>query len=437
MASEWEESTLGNFAPFTYGKSLPARKRNENGIYKVYGSGGISGKHDEPLVNEPGIIIGRKGTVGSIQFSDKPFWPIDTVFYVIDAPERDLHFTYYLLQTLNLDQMNSDSAVPGLNRDTAHSVKIRIPSKKQQIKIASILKAFDNKIELNKKINQTLEQMAQAMFKSWFVDFDPVFDNLLEKHNNNFEKASAYLTNKGAKDLIPKLQQRHQVQQTSDYKPLPDHIKKEFPNDFQHQEDMGWIPEGWVVSPLTKLIEVNPKLKLSKGKIAKYADMKSLPISGYIADNIITKEYKGGAKFELKDVLLARITPCLENGKTAVVDFLNKDEVGFGSTEFIVLRGKDSITMPFVACLARHENFREHCIQNMVGSSGRQRVQNSCFDNFFLAIPKSEKGLINFHKLAEPMFIKMSTLSNSMRDLNNLKDTLLPKLINGELSVRN
>lgn len=305
-----------------------------------------------------------------------------------------------------------------------------------EVKVAGIMSSLADKIELNKKINQTLEQMAQAMFKSWFVDFDPVFDNLLEKHNNNLEKASTHLTQKGAEDLIPKLQQRHQIQQTSDYKPLSDHIKKEFPSDFQHHEGMGWIPEGWMVSPLTKLIEVNPKLKLSKGKIAKYADMKSLPTSGYIADNVITKEYKGGAKFELEDVLIARITPCLENGKTAIVDFLSKDEIGFGSTEFIVLRGKDSITMPFVACLARNESFREHCIQNMVGSSGRQRVQNSCFDNFCLAIPKSKKELINFHKLTEPMFKKMSSLSKTVRDLNLLKDTLLPKLINGELSIR-
>jgi hypothetical protein len=134
-------------------------------------------------------------------------------------------------------------------------------------------------------------------------------------------------------------------------------------------------------------------------------------------------------------VLLARITPCLENGKTALVDFLKKDEVGFGSTEFIVLRGCGAISYPYVACLSRLDSFRQHCIQNMVGSSGRQRVQNSCFDSFFLSLPKDERLLTSFDRVCKPMFEKMTVSGTEIKSLAKMRDTLLPRLISGELKL--
>jgi len=120
MASDWTPTTVGSFCPFTYGKGLPEKKRNTNGNIKVYGSNGPVGVHDQPLVDEPGIVIGRKGTVGAIHFASEPFWPIDTTFYVVSEADRDLRYTYYLLKSIGLENMNADSAVPGLNRDAAH-----------------------------------------------------------------------------------------------------------------------------------------------------------------------------------------------------------------------------------------------------------------------------------------------------------------------------
>ena len=187
MGGEWVEATVGDFCPFQYGKGLPERNRIP-GPYPVFGSNGQVGSHHKPLVDEPGIVIGRKGTVGAVHFSDCPFWPIDTTFYVVSADYRDLRFTYYLLQSLELDRMNADSAVPGLNREAAHARKILVPPLPEQRAIAHILGTLDDKIELNRRMNETLEAMTQAIFKSWFVDFDPVVVNAIKAGNPVPEK---------------------------------------------------------------------------------------------------------------------------------------------------------------------------------------------------------------------------------------------------------
>jgi type I restriction enzyme S subunit len=170
----WTETTVGDFAPFLYGKGLPERQRNQAGTVPVFGSNGVVGMHNEALVNNAGIIIGRKGTVGAVHFCKTPFWPIDTTFYVENKPNQEIRYIYYLLRSLGLEHMNADSAVPGLNRNAAHARKILLPPIPEQKAIASILGALDDKIELNRKMNDTIEAMARAIFKSWFVDFDPI-----------------------------------------------------------------------------------------------------------------------------------------------------------------------------------------------------------------------------------------------------------------------
>jgi type I restriction enzyme S subunit len=174
MSTEWRILTIGEFCPFFYGKALTQLKRKEGKI-PVVSSAGVTGFHDIPLVDSSGIIIGRKGTVGNVTLCDEPFWAIDTAFYILDnSQHRDLYFTYYLLKNLDFSTMNSDSAVPGLNRDQAHAILVKVPSLKEQKKIASILRVIDIRIKLLQQTNTTLESIAQALFKSWFIDFDPV-----------------------------------------------------------------------------------------------------------------------------------------------------------------------------------------------------------------------------------------------------------------------
>ena len=154
-----------------YGKGLKEGERR-NGPYTVYGSNGIIGYHDQYLVEGPGIIIGRKGSVGTVSFSRENFWPIDTTYYIIFKNTEDYTFWFYFLKTLNLYQMNTHSAVPGLNRENVYNLRIEIPSYPEQKAISKILSDLDSKIELNQQMNKTLESIAQAIFKHWFIDFE-------------------------------------------------------------------------------------------------------------------------------------------------------------------------------------------------------------------------------------------------------------------------
>ncbi len=313
------------------------------------------------------------------------------------------------------------ATMPNLNTSILSAVPFLLPPLSAQKAIAHVLGALDDKIELNRRMNETLEGMAQALFKSWFVDFDPVIDNALAAGNPIPDALAERAATRRAA-LADGSANRQAAQP--------------FPAAFHFTEELGWIPKGWKAVALNKAIQINPRVKLSKGTVAPYADMKALPTDGYNIDGVIEKAYSGGAKFQNDDVLLARITPCLENGKTGIVDFLaNSKSVGFGSTEFIVLRGNDKITLPYIACLAREEKFRLHCIQSMVGSSGRQRVQNSCFDSFHITYSKDLTLLKRFAEVTRPMFEKAREQSRESQTLAKLRDTLLPKLISGELRL--
>ena len=157
MTSRWVSKTLGEFAPFKYGKGLPQRERSA-GPYPVIGSGGVSGSHVAPLVQGPALVVGRKGTVGSVFYMPKGCWPIDTAYYIEDDVEqRDLRFTFYMLKTLCLEGMNQDSAVPGLNREHAHRITILVPPLDEQRRIAGVLGALDDLIEVNRRLVSDLD----------------------------------------------------------------------------------------------------------------------------------------------------------------------------------------------------------------------------------------------------------------------------------------
>ncbi|EPI4834877.1 restriction endonuclease subunit S [Klebsiella quasipneumoniae] len=331
---------------------------------------------------------------------------------------------YYLRSPVFRQSMLAFSTMStraSLNNEMISRLEISYPDRKIQKKIANILLSLDEKIAISRAINQTLEQMSQTLFKSWFVDFDPVIDNALDAGNPIPEA------------LQSRAELRQKVRNSADFKPFPADIRALFPVEFEETE-MGWVPKGWMLESVAKSININPGVKLPQNTVAKYVDMKSLPTQGYSISDVIEKPYAGGAKFQKNDTLFARITPCLENGKTGFVDFLDEKEIAFGSTEFIVMRGTTKVHYSYVACLARENNFRSHAIQNMVGSSGRQRVQNSCFDSFYIAIPTPSVMSLFAGKVSS-YFDKMYSCNVENKSLTALRDTLLPKLISGELSL--
>ena len=169
--SEWQEVKLKEICKFKYGSNLPANFRIE-GNYPVYGSSSVVSHHIDYYVKGPGIIVGRKGTVGKVQYSPTDFFPIDTTFYIEHNLNKvDLKFLYYRLQISGLDTMNSDAAVPGLNRIAAINQKIDLPPLPTQQKIAKILSNYDDLIENNLKRIKLLEESARLTYEEWFLRF--------------------------------------------------------------------------------------------------------------------------------------------------------------------------------------------------------------------------------------------------------------------------
>ena len=299
-----------------------------------------------------------------------------------------------------IESFNAGGSRRAITKGHIESFCLPLPPLEEQKNIARVLDTLDDKVELNRRMNETLEAMARAIFKSWFVDFDPVRAKAGGRQPFGMDAATAAL----------------------------------FPNSFQ-DSPIGKIPKGWKASPLPEVVEINPSYLLAKGKETAYLDMANVPTRGHRPNGWITREFVSGSRFMNGDTLLARITPCLENGKSAFVDFLKVGEVGWGSTEFIVLRPRDPLPPEYGYCLARYENFRDFAIQNMTGSSGRQRVPTNCFDQYWVSVP-TEIIAQKFGRIVRLLFAKVKANSEESATLATIRDVLLPKLISGEIRVK-
>ncbi|MDR1109962.1 MAG: restriction endonuclease subunit S [Deltaproteobacteria bacterium] len=168
----WKTCVLGDVLTFQRGHDLPKNKM-VHGEYPVVGSNGIIGNHNKYTTEAPAITIGRSGNTGNPFIVYGRSWSHNTTLYVKEFKGSDPVFVYYLLKTLDLGNFAGGSAVPTLNRNHIHTLELAIPPLDEQIEIGQTLRALDEKIANNTKINQDLEQIAQAIFKSWFVDFEP------------------------------------------------------------------------------------------------------------------------------------------------------------------------------------------------------------------------------------------------------------------------
>lgn len=181
-------------------------------------------------------------------------------------------------------------------------------------------------------------------------------------------------------------------------------------------------------------VDVNPKRSLRKNEPARCVDMSYLSTTGPFPSGWETKGYNGGMKFFNGDTIMARITPCLENGKVAYVNFLDDGEIAFGSTEFIVLHAKEGVAPVFTYFLARNKNFVDYATKNMNGSSGRQRVSGDTIGKYMIPVIDSD-SLNEFSGFATPAMDVIRNNSFESRSLAATRDALLPLLLSGELSI--
>ncbi len=303
---------------------------------------------------------------------------------VVDEQVADYKFVFYSLVHNREDLISKafGAAQQNLNQGLIRNFKISLPPLGTQHKIASVLSAYDDLIENNTRRIEILEEMAQRIYREWFVHFR-----------------------------------------------FPGHEKVGMV-----ESDLGPIPKGWEVKKSSDVLLINPKTKVPKEGEKPFVPMGSLSNNSMLIGDIEFRAGNSGSKFKNGDTLFARITPSLENGKTGYVQFLPSDnDVAFGSTEFIVLRSK-TLCPEFVYLLARSNEFRDNAIKSMTGASGRQRVQEESFDKFLLVHPDVET-LYKFSKVVSPLFQNVYVLAKKNANLRRTRNLLLPKLISGEVEV--
>jgi type I restriction enzyme, S subunit len=294
-------------------------------------------------------------------------------------------FLHYSLSTRREELKTLGSVgtrTPILKKSAFEKLEVYLPPYQNQIKITSILSNYDDLIENNTRRIEILEEMAKLVYEEWFIKFRfPGYENV---------------------KMVP--------------------------------TDLGNIPEGWEVKAFSEVIDVNPKRSLSKGKTVTKVSMADLSTWQSWINSWQKEEYKSGPKFKNGDTLFARITPCLENGKTAFVNFLREEETAFGSTEFIVFGPKVIESGSYIFCLSRSEYIRESAITAMTGTSGRQRVPSDFFDHLLICVPP--KTIIRgFNEIVMPLFNLIKNNSKKSVCLKKTRDLLLPKLISGEIDV--
>jgi type I restriction enzyme S subunit len=437
MTAEWQDTTLGEVLELKRGYDLPKSKR-EPGRIPIISSSGESDTHSVAKVRGPGVVTGRYGTIGEVFYSANDFWPLNTTLYVRNFKGNDEKFIYYFLKTIDYRQYSDKAAVPGVNRNHLHLAEVRIPTSiEEQKAIAHILGTLDDKIELNRQMNATLEAMAQALFKSWFVDFDPVIDNALAAGN-----------------LIPEpLLARAEARKAlgDQRKPLPEQIQKQFPNSFVFNEDMGWIPNGWEVQKFGDLVEKTiggdwgkeekdekhqkcvsivrgtdiPSVKSGvKGSTpTRWVEEKKFK-TRELSEGDIVIEVSGGSPKQPtgRAVYMTKANIDMLGGNCVPASFCRKFRPKSKALGFYAAQHLDRIY-----ALGKMWNYQNQ-------STGISNFQTNTFlQTECVVLPDTDVLLEAFFTTAGPMIEKGR--SSEKEDLVKLRDTLLPKLLSGQLRI--
>lgn len=389
----------GTVAPFVDMASLPTTERyfqvTETREFK--GSGSKFRDGDTLLARITPCLENGKG--GFVRGLGRGVAAHGSTEFIVLRPKKisDADFVYYVtrhpdFRSFAIKQMSGTSGRQRVAWQSLTDYDLVDLTPPERAAIGSLLSAHDDKIEMNRRMNATLEAMARAIFRDWFVDFGPTRAKMQEEGSGSAATGNARI-------------QTREPYLAPDLWPL-------FP---ARLDDQG-IPEGWQMGTLGDLIEFNPSEPLKKGTPAPYLNMAALPTQGSVADDWLERGFTSGMRFRNGDALLARITPCLENGKAAFIQSLPEGSVGWGSTEFIVMRARPPVPKPFSYLVVRHPEFRRHAIKSMSGTSGRQRTNKEAVEAFPFVIP-SEEIWEAFGRIVDPAFEKIRANGEESRIL--------------------
>lgn len=399
MASEWRTSTWGDEVSLEYGKALRGHETTQ-GPYRVFGSNGPIGWTTEPLAPGPGVVLGRKGAYRGVEFSRDPFFVIDTAYYVVPKSELDMRWLYYAIKHYKLGDIDDGSPIPSTTRAAVYMLDLDVPTPSEQRSIARILGTLDDKIELNRRMNETMETIARALFKSWFVTFDPVH-----------AKANG-------RDVG-----------------LPKAVAALFPDSFEKSE-VGDIPKGWALGRFGAAVKQMRDQENPLSSPTTLFQHFSIPAfdEGQVPRPELGERIKSlKTRVPAGAVLISKLNPEIE--RVWLVD-VRPGERAVCSTEFLVLRPRTPFTRTYVYCLACSSQFRRQIESLVTGTSkSHQRAQVDSVLN--LAVVEPPPSIVAaFDRYAGGLLTRAFENRRESRLLVALRDVLLPKLISGEVRVR-
>lgn len=438
MASDWNEDILSNIAEVidsrhktpVYSDSgypmvrvvdvnggalnLENTKRVSDEVYEDFSRG------RDPEVGD--LVISRVGSYGVVSYvnSDEKFCLGQNTAFII--PKINSRFLYYQLISpfvkWQIEQFVVGAVQKTISLKSIRQFQIKLPPEPEQKAIAHILGFLDDKIELNRQMNETLEAMAQALFKSWFVDFDPVIDNALAAGNTIPD------------EFIERAEQRKAIEKK-------DHSDNQslFPNEFEFTEEMGWIPKGWSIQSFSELAILDTTSVKPNTKSEKLWEHFSIPAFDIdmspvfdIGEDIKSNKYKVNANA----VLVSKLNP-----ETERIWWVNvqDEESAICSTEFMQFIPVNYKHRAFIYSLVRSDYFQTEILSRVTGSTGsRQRAQPKSVAIIDILKPE-ENLLIKYSNIAFNWKKKVSVNIDQNLKLAKLRETLLPKLMSGELRI--
>ncbi len=391
IMGDWLQLNLGDFIELKRGYDLPKKSRS-SGPVPLISSSGVSDYVPEPKVAGPGVVTGRCGTIGEVFYIEEDFWPLNTTLYVKDFKGNDPRFVSYFLRGIDYFSYSDKAAVPGVNRNHLHQAPIQVPATvEEQRKIASVLSALDDKIELNRRMNETLEAQARALFRDWFVDFGPV-----------------------------------KAKMAGDTPYLAPDLWSLFPNRL---DDDG-MPEGWHPATLDTFAtcrnrKANPD-EVDDG--TAYIGLEHMP-----RRSIALSEWEGAEKvtsaksrFRRREILFGKLRPYFHKVGIAPID-------GICSTDIVVLAPKkqrlEALTL---ACVSTDE-FVAFTDQSSTGTK-MPRTSWKIMRTYPMVKP-SDTIADAFQSICEPMIDRILANIEENQTLAQTRDLLLPKLMSDEIRV--
>lgn len=401
MAGEWRQCALGDVVELKRGHDLPQQHRRP-GAVPLVSSSGVTDHHAEANARGPGVVTGRYGTLGQVFYIEEDFWPLNTTLYVHDFKGNSPRFISYFLRGLDFLAYSDKAAVPGLNRNHLHQAQVVIPVEvTEQRAIAHILGTLDDKIELNQRMSQTLDSMAVAMFQSWFVDFEPV------------RARAGGLASK-----------------------LPRHLTDLFPTKLL-ESDVGEVPAGWTLTTLYETAEYingaaysafEPNAEGLGLPIVKIAELKA-----GITSQTRFSQVRMPAKYRIKrgDILFS----WSGNPDTSIGTFVwTGDEAWLNQHVFRVVPRSDH-ERSFILLLLRF-------LRPVLAEAARNRQTTglghvTAGDMKRLPIVRPDDAVLRaWDAMVGPILDRSHLAARESLHVRALRDALLPKLISGELRVR-